>query len=214
MRGAYAPAGMTDRFPLAVLVSGNGSNLQAIFDAAADPAYSAEVVVVISDRSGVKALDLATAAGIPTSVVRWGDFEGPESFTVAVCDAAAQHGAAALVLAGFMRILSALAMERYPDRIVNIHPALLPAFPGTNAVGQALAHGVKVTGVTVHLVDEKVDHGPIIQQAAVPVLAGDSHESLRARIQAVEHEMYPRIVDALARDEISVDGRIVTWDAG
>ena len=113
-----------------------------------------------------------------------------------------------------MRILSALAMERYPDRIVNIHPALLPAFPGTNAVGQALAHGVKVTGVTVHLVDEKVDHGPIIQQAAVPVLAGDSHESLRARIQAVEHEMYPRIVDALARDEISVDGRIVTWDAG
>ena len=202
---------MATRFPLAVLVSGSGSNLQAILAAAVDSAYSAEVAVVISDRPGVRALDRAAAAGVPTRVLCSDDFATRELFTAALCDTAEHHGAAAMVLAGFMRILSALAMERFPDRIVNIHPSLLPAFPGMDAVGQALARGVKLTGVTVHLVDEKIDHGPIIYQAAVPVLAGDTEESLRARIQSIEHEVYPRIVDALIRGAITLDGRTLAW---
>lgn len=205
---------MADRFPIAVLVSGSGSNLQAILDAAADPGYGAEVAVVISDRPGVRALERATKAGVATEVVRWADFETREAFTAAICDAAERHGSRAMALAGFMRILSPVAMERFPDRIVNVHPALLPSFPGAHAVPQALSHGVKLTGVTVHLVDEKVDHGPIIYQEAVPVLAGDTAETLHARIQAVEHAAFPRVVDALARNEISLDGRIVRWDAG
>ncbi len=205
---------MADRFPIAVLVSGSGSNLQAILDAAADPGYAAEVAVVISDRPGVRALERATKAGVPTEVVRWADFDTREAFTAAICDTAERHGSRAMALAGFMRILSPVAMERFPDRIVNVHPALLPSFPGAHAVPQALAHGVKLTGVTVHLVDEKVDHGPIIYQEAVPVLSGDTTETLHARIQAVEHEALPRVVDALARNEISLEGRIVHWDVG
>lgn len=204
---------MADRLPIAVLVSGSGSNLQAVLDAAADPGYSAEVVVVISDRPGVRALQRATEAGVPAVVVRWSDFERRESFTAAICDTARDHGARAMVLAGFMRILSPVAMERFPDRIVNVHPALLPSFPGAHAVPEALAHGVKLTGVTVHLVDEKVDHGPIIYQEAVPVMRGDTVDTLHARIQAVEHAALPRVVDALARGQITVDGRIVGWEA-
>jgi phosphoribosylglycinamide formyltransferase-1 len=202
---------MADRFPLAVLASGSGSNLQAIIDAAAAPGYGAEVVVVISDRPGARALQRAVAAGIPTEIVPFRDYEDRSAFTAAICDAAERHGARAMVLAGFMRILSPVAMERFPDRIVNVHPALLPAFPGAHAVPEALAYGVKVTGVTVHLVDEKVDHGPIIAQETVPVLPGDTADTLHARIQLAEHELYPRVVEALARGELSVEGRIVHW---
>ena len=203
---------MNDRAPLAVLVSGSGSNLQAILDAAAEPTYAARVGVVISDRPGVLALERAAAASVPVEVVAWSSFDTREAFTVAVCDAAERHGASVLVLAGFMRILSPHAMVRFPDRIVNVHPALLPAFPGAHAVPQALAHGVRLTGVTVHLVDEKVDHGPIIYQEAVPVLPGDTEATLHARIQTVEHRVYPQVVDALARGAIEVDGRVVRWE--
>ena len=203
---------MTDRTPLAVLVSGSGSNLQAILDASADSAYGAAVAVVISDRPGIRALERAASAGIPTQVVPWSAHETRAEFTSAVCNAAAAHGAEMMVLAGFMRILAPVAMARFPDRIVNIHPALLPAFPGAHAVSEALAHGVKLTGVTVHLVDEEVDHGPIIYQEAVPVFANDTEETLHARIQAVEHRVYPQVVDALARGSLEVDGRLVAWE--
>ena len=191
---------MTDsRYPIAVLVSGSGSNLQAIIDAAEKPGYAAEIVVVISDRPDVKALDRASTAGIPTEVVAWSDFDSRDEFSSAVCDAAAQHGAEALILAGFMRVLAPIAIERFPNRIVNIHPSLLPSFPGAHAVQDALDHGVTVSGVTVHFIDEEVDHGPIIYQEAIPVLADDDEATLHARIQEVEHRVYPDVVDALGR---------------
>ncbi len=197
--------------PIAVLVSGSGSNLQAILDAARQPGYAARVVAVISDRSGVQALDRAAGAGVPAEVVAWRAYPDRSSFTAAVCAAAERHGARALVLAGFMRILSPEAIAGFPDAILNVHPALLPAFPGAHAVRQALEHGVKVSGVTVHFVDEEVDHGPIIAQEAVPVLPGDDEAALQARIQAVEHRLYPAVVDAFAAGRLRVDGRTVVW---
>ncbi len=204
---------MTDsRYPIAVLVSGSGSNLQAIIDAAEKPGYAAEIVVVISDRPDVKALDRASTAGIPTEVVAWSDFDSRDEFSSAVCDAAAQHSAEALILAGFMRVLAPVAIDRFSNRIINIHPALLPSFPGAHAVRESLAHGVVITGVTVHFVDEQVDHGPIIYQEAVPVLPDDDEATLHARIREVEHRVYPRVVNALARGRLVVDGRDVIWE--
>lgn len=199
-----------DRFPIAVLVSGSGSNLQAILEAARNPAYSAEVVAVISDRPGVHALLRAEAAGIPAHVVDWDGYGDRAAFTAAICDTAEATGARALVLAGFMRILGPAAIARFPNRILNVHPALLPAFPGAHAVRDALDHGVKVTGVTVHFVDEDVDHGPIIAQEPVAVLPADDEASLHARLQVVEHRLFPEVVDAFGRGTLDVDGRRVS----
>jgi phosphoribosylglycinamide formyltransferase-1 len=200
------------RLPVAVLVSGSGSNLQAIIEATAQPDFGAEIVVVISDRRGVYGLDRAAAANLRAVVVPWDEFDDRDRFTEAVCDVAADHGARALVLAGFMRILAPGAIRRFPNRILNIHPALLPSFPGAHAVPQALAHGVRLTGATVHFVDEEVDHGPIISQEAVPVLDGDDETALHARIQEVEHRLLPEALDALARGRLRVTGRHVIWE--
>ena len=189
----------TSRYPIAVLVSGTGSNLQAIIDAAEDPGYGARVVVVISDRPHAKALDRAATVGIPAEVVDWSDYESRDHFSLAICDIADRHKAQALILAGFMRVLAPIAIERFPARIINVHPSLLPSFPGAHAVRDALDHGVTVSGVTVHFVDEEVDHGPIIYQEAVPVLGDDDEATLHARIQEVEHLVYPDVVDALGR---------------
>lgn len=198
---------------VAVLVSGSGSNLQALLDASAgDPGFGARIVVVISDRPGVSALERATRAGVPAEVVRWVEFGDRESFSAAICDTAERYGAEALILAGFMRILSPTAIDRYPNRIINIHPALLPAFPGAHAVPAALAHGVKVSGVSVHFVDDEVDHGPIIAQRAVPVQADDSEETLHARIRKEEHLLLPQVVKAFAAGRLRVDGRRVIWE--
>ena len=205
---AHPPA---PRFPVAVLVSGSGSNLQAIINAAADPAYAADIVAVISDRPGVRALDRASAAAIPTAVVAWKDFADRAAFSNAICDAAQAHGAEALILAGFMRILAPNAIARFPNKILNTHPALLPAFPGAHAVPEAIAHGVKLTGVTIHFVDEEVDHGPIIRQVAVPIEPGDTEATLQSRIQAEEHRVYPEVIDAFARGRLKVAGRAVSW---
>jgi len=200
------------RTPIAVLVSGSGSNLQSILDAAAGADYPAEVVVVISDRPGVKALQRAAAAGVPGVVVAWGDYPDRDAFTVAVCDAAVAHHAEALILAGFMRILAPAALDRFPQRIVNIHPALLPSFPGAHGVAEAIAHGVKLSGVSVHFVDAEVDHGPIILQESVPVRPDDTEETLHARIQQVEHRVYPEVVAAFAAGRLRVAGRHVHWE--
>ncbi len=151
-------------------------------------------------------------AGVDTEVVAWSGFGSRGDFTAAVCDAAEGHGARALVLAGFMRVLAAGAIERFPDAIINVHPALLPAFPGANAIEDALKYGVTVTGVTVHFVDERVDHGPIIHQEAVAVHSDDDAESLHSRIQAVEHRVLPDAVAAYARGILTVEGRHVRWD--
>lgn len=167
------------------------------------------MVRVVSDRPGVPALTKAESAGVETTVVPW---EGDRNaFTAAVCRAVEHAGAAAVVLAGFMRILGPEAIRRFPNRILNIHPSLLPSFPGADAVAQALDYGAKVTGATVHFVDEKVDHGPIIAQVPVEVAANDDEESLHRRIQMEEHRLYPEVVTALARGEITVQGRRVDW---
>jgi phosphoribosylglycinamide formyltransferase-1 len=183
-----------------VLASGSGSNLQAILDASTgSPEYGAEIVLVLSDVPGVKALSRAEDAGVPTAVVEWSDHPDRESFTRAVCDRVEQAGASSIVL------------RRFPGRILNIHPSILPAFPGAHAVPDALEYGTKLTGVTVHFVDEKVDHGPIILQEPVPVLADDDEATLHARIQEVEHRVYPEVVKAFAAGRLHIDGRKVVW---
>lgn len=203
---------MTDPpLPIAVLISGGGSNLRALIDASRRGELGCDIVVVISDRTGAGGIDHASSAGLPTEVVQWQDFDSRAEFTDAVCASADGHGARALVLAGFMRILAAAAIARFPNAIINVHPALLPAFPGAHAVEQALEHGVTLTGVTVHFVDELVDHGPIIVQEPVPVYPDDDATTLHARIQTVEHRLLPEAVAAFARGDIAVDGRHVRW---
>jgi phosphoribosylglycinamide formyltransferase-1 len=194
-----------------VLVSGSGTNLAALIAAiGSDPGFGATIAVVMSDRPGIKALDRAADAGIPVEMV---PFRGSrKAFTKALCRAATTHQAEALVLAGFMRILGPQAIRAFPDRIINIHPSLLPAFPGASAVAEALAHGVTLSGVSVHFVDNKVDHGPIIAQRAVPVLPDDTKESLHARIQWEEHDLYPQVIKAFANGRLRVDGRRVSWE--
>jgi phosphoribosylglycinamide formyltransferase-1 len=202
------------KLPIAVLISGSGTNLQALIDEhdSGDSGYT--IVAVISDRPGVRGLERATAAGIWSGVVAWTDHNSRGTFSTAVCDAAQSQGAELLVLAGFMRILAPVAIERFPHAIVNVHPALLPSFPGADAVEQALAYGVTLTGVTVHFVDEQVDHGPIIAQEAVAIDPLDDSLSLHARIREAEHRILPRVVAALARGEITLRGREVRWLKG
>jgi phosphoribosylglycinamide formyltransferase-1 len=165
--------------------------------------------LVISDVEDCRALARAREASIATAVVC---YSGDRAvFTKEICDVADEAGVDALVLAGFMRILGPEAISRFPYRILNVHPSLLPAFPGVDAVGQALRAGVQVTGVTVHFVDERVDHGPIIAQRAVTVNPGDDEASLHARIQVTEHEVYPRVVRALVEGRLLVDNGKVIW---
>jgi len=192
-----------------VLVSGTGTNLQALLDADISPA---SVAVVISNRPGVQALDRARAANVPAEVVdhRGLSREDFENQMLAILDA---HGVAAIVLAGFMRVLTPLFLARYPMRIINTHPSLLPAFPGLDATAQAIAHGVKVSGATIHFVDGSLDGGPIIAQAAVPVLPDDDATSLHARIQREEHLLLPAAVRSLASGRLSCKGRAVVVSA-
>lgn len=191
-----------------MLVSGSGTNLQALIDhAGGESGFT--VVVVISDRPGVRALDRARTAGIPSVVVRWGGDR--RTFTREVCDTAEEAGAETLVLAGFMRILGAEALDRFPQRILNIHPSLLPAFPGNTPVADTLAHGARVTGVTVHFVDERIDHGPIVSQEAIAVAPDDTEFTLHSRLHELEHRMYPAAVSALARGRLAIEGRKVVW---
>jgi phosphoribosylglycinamide formyltransferase 1 len=193
---------------LAVLISGGGSNLAALLDATRTrPDFGGEVVVVGADRAEARGLGHAAAAGIPTVVhpfARGGDRAAWER---ALADDLAAHEPDVVVLAGFMRILSGAFLARWPDRVVNTHPSLLPAFRGAHAVREALAYGVALTGCTVHLVDEQVDHGPILAQRAVHVLPDDTEETLHERIKAVEHALLPACVEALCHDRIRIEGR-------
>ena len=205
-------APMPPKLPIAVLISGSGSNLQALIDASASDSFGCSIAGVISDRPEAFGLDRAKQAGIPTRTIAWGDFDSREAFTEGVVIAARELGAEALILAGFMRILTASAIAAFPNAIINVHPALLPAFPGAHAIEQALEAGVTETGVTIHFVDELVDHGPIITQHPVPILAGDTPETVRERIQRVEHELLPQVVSAFGFGSIAVDGDTVAWD--
>jgi phosphoribosylglycinamide formyltransferase-1 len=200
---------MTARRTLAVLVSGGGSNLQALLDASAAADFPARVGVVLSNVPGVRALERARAAGVPTVVVPHQDHPGRSSYDAALLAALAPHRVEIVCLAGFMRLVGGDFLRAFPAGVLNIHPALLPSFPGLHAIRQALGHGVKVSGCTVHLVDEGTDTGPIVAQAAVPVLDGDTEETLAARIQREEHRLYPLAVGLLARGEVRREGRRV-----
>jgi phosphoribosylglycinamide formyltransferase-1 len=186
---------------LGVLISGRGSNLQAILNAVRDGKLDARVGVVISNVVGAPGLDRARAAGVPVEVLSHRDFRSREEYDAALVDRLRAHGVDLVCLAGFMRLLSPVFVRAFPGRILNVHPSLLPSFPGLHAQRQALEHGVKVTGATVHLVDEELDHGPILVQRAVPVLEGDDEESLSARIREQEHQIYPEAIAlVLARE--------------
>jgi len=182
---------------LVVLVSGEGTTLQALLDACADPAYGAAVVAVGADRAGIRALERARKAGVSTFVVRLEDCVDRAEFDRRTAAAIADHEPHLVVCAGYMRLLGADVVQRF--HIVNTHPALLPAFPGAHAVRDALAYGVKVSGVSVHVVDEGLDTGPLLAQAAVPVLDDDDERSLHRRIQAVERDLYVEVVGRIAR---------------
>jgi phosphoribosylglycinamide formyltransferase-1 len=194
---------------LGVLASGRGSNLQAILDAIAAGRCPARVGVVVSDRKDAPALDRARRAGIRAIHLDPHAFPDRVSFDDAVAAALDEHGVELVCLAGYMRVLSPPFIRRYPMRILNVHPALLPAFPGLHAQRQALQHGARVAGATVHFVDEGVDTGPIVLQGAVPVLDGDTEETLSARILVEEHRLYPEAVRLFAEGRIEVIGRRV-----
>jgi len=191
---------------IAVLVSGSGTNLQALLD---DPAIAPSIAVVLSDRPGVVALDRAASHGVEAVVLEPSAYPNRDAYTDAVRDALVARSVDAVALAGYMRVLGASFFEAFPDRVLNVHPALLPSFPGAHAVADALAWGVKVTGVTVHLVDEEVDHGPIVLQEAVEVRDDDTPESLAPRVHAVEHRLLPAAVRALLEGRMLVEGRTV-----
>lgn len=187
-----------------VLASGTGSNLAALLARHEDPAYGVRVVGVVSDRPDARALEVAREAGVPTAVVRLGDFDDRADWDEAVTRATAVFEPDLVVLAGFMKILGAPFLERFGGVAINTHPALLPSFPGTHGVRDALAHGVKVTGCTVMLVDAGVDTGPILAQRAVEVFDGDDEATLHARVKAVETPLLVDTVGRIARGELTL----------
>jgi phosphoribosylglycinamide formyltransferase 1 len=192
---------------LGVLVSGNGTNLQAILDAVARGALDARVRCVVSNKSDAAALDRARSAGVPALSISHKAFATREAFDEAVLASLREHGVEWVVLAGFMRVLTPSFLRAWGGRVLNVHPALLPSFPGVNALGQALAHGVKVTGCTVHFVDEGVDSGPIIAQRAVPVLDGDDEMTLGARVHEAEHELLVSVLGDVAAGRVGPHAR-------
>lgn len=191
-----------------MLASGSGTNLQSLID---HPEVRPHIRLVVSDRERARALERARRAGIDSVLVKWKAQSDRTAFSSALADVVEDAGAKGVVLAGFMRILAPGFIERFPHRILNVHPSLLPAFPGAQAVEDALRHAVTVTGVTIHFVEEEVDSGPIIAQRAVPVLPDDTAASLHARIQEEEHRLYPEVVGAFVSGRLSVEGRRVVW---
>jgi phosphoribosylglycinamide formyltransferase 1 len=193
-----------------VLVSGSGTNLAALLDAADNPSYGAVVVAVGADRDGIAALDRAKAHGVPTFVLRVDDFDTRDAWDAAFTDDVAAYDPDLVVLAGFMRLTGAAFLARFGGRCINTHPALLPAFPGMHGARDALSHGVKVAGATVFMVDAGVDTGPIAAQVAVPVRDDDDEASLHERIKVEERAMLVDVVGRMAREGWTVTGRKVT----
>lgn len=192
-----------------VLASGSGSNVQALLDACADPDFPAEISVVISNRKRAGALERARAAGVPAEwVPRFRD-KGPAEHDGRLVSALRAHGVEWVCLAGYMLLVTDVLLSAFPDRILNVHPALLPAFKGLSGAGQAVEHGVRVAGCTVHLVTLGMDEGPVVCQGAVPVLPDDDAETLQARIQRVEHQLFPRALKWAAEGRIRRRGRRV-----
>lgn len=199
---------------IAVLVSGSGTNLQTLIEQLhQEPGSGIDIAVVISDRGGIYALTRAERAGIPTRVVKSQDFKHRVDFDAAISQQIEHFAAELVVLAGFMKLFQPPFVRKYRNRILNVHPTLLPAFPGAHPVADTLAYGVKVAGVTVHFVDEGVDSGPIIAQTAVPVFDTDDEESLHARIQIEEHKLYPQVIKWYAQGKLKIEGRKVSVEA-
>ena len=192
---------------LAVLASGYGSNLQAIIDATKRGVIDGRVVLVISDQRDAYALKRADKHPIESHYLNATNYACREDYDSAVIVLLKDRGIDLVVLAGYMRLLSPVFIDAFPGRIMNIHPSLLPSFPGLGGVGQALKYGVKVSGCTVHFVDENLDTGPIILQEAVPVYDDDTEESLHQRIHSVEHRLYPKAIQLFVQGKISIEGR-------
>lgn len=193
---------------IAVLISGTGTNLRAILDAVDGGTCAAEVCLVASDKKKAKGLELARERGVTTEVVRLADFESREVWDQALTDVVAEYRPELVVLAGFMKVVGTPLVKRFQGRIINVHPSLLPAFPGARGPALALEAGVRLSGCTVHVVDHGVDSGPIIAQAAVPVLPNDDVAQLHARIQHAEHRLLPAVIDALGRGRIELGPRL------
>jgi phosphoribosylglycinamide formyltransferase-1 len=196
---------------IAVLVSGSGTNLQALLD---HPVCGPRIALVLSDRLRVKALERAESHGVESAVLDPKDFDGRASFDRAVADLLRDRGVDVVVTAGYMRLLGPAVLDAYGGRWLNVHPSLLPAFPGMRGVADALDYGVRVTGVTVFLVDEGMDSGPVVSQEAIEVHEDDDRDSLEARVHEVEHRLLPAATAALVEGRIRVDGRKVTIDGG
>lgn len=192
---------------LGVLISGRGSNLQSLIDSQVSGELPARIAVVVSNQPGAPGLDRARAAGIEALTISHRDYGDRDAFDAAIAEALKQRGVTLVCLAGFMRLIGRPLLEAFPNAILNIHPSLLPSFPGVDAQAQALAYGVKVSGATVHLVNGDLDAGPIIAQATVPVKDDDTPESLARRILVEEHRLYPLAVRILLADGWKIDGR-------
>jgi phosphoribosylglycinamide formyltransferase-1 len=203
---------MTRRIPLGVLISGSGTNLQSIIDAIEAHKLDAKIEVVLSNKADAYGLVRAQNHGIPTVVLEHKDFPSREGYDQAVVDLLRARGIELVVLAGFMRLLSPVFVQAYSNRIMNIHPALLPAFPGLHVQKKAVEHGVRFSGCTVHFVNEECDEGPIIIQAVVPVFSDDTEETLAARILTQEHRIYPRAIQLYAEGRLHIIGRKVLVD--
>jgi len=194
---------------IGVLISGSGSNLQAIIDAVEEGRINGELVLVVSNDPDAYGLVRAANHRIPTAVVVHTDYPSREAYDQALVSALQSAGVELVCLAGFMRVITPVFINAFPGRIINIHPALLPAFPGTHGQGQTFAYGTRVAGCTVHFVDDQVDHGPIIIQAVVPVLPDDDEDALAARILRCEHKIYPEAVRLFCDHRLRIEGRKV-----
>lgn len=203
---------MGKKLRLGVLASGGGTNLQSLIDRCADDSLSAEIVLVVANNPGAGALTRAKEAGIPYRCIDHRIYADREVFDRAVVGALQDFGVELVALAGFMRLISGVFLEAFPGRIMNIHPALLPAFPGLHVQRKALEYGARFAGCTVHFVDGGVDTGPIIIQAVVPVLEDDTEETLSARILEQEHRIYPRAIQLFAEGRLRIEGRLVRTD--
>ena len=192
---------------IAVLASGRGSNLKAILKAAKKGEIAGKIALMISDRADAPALDIAREGGIKALHVDPKTYRSRESYDQVLINTLKEEEIDLIVLAGFMRLLSPLFVQAFPLQILNIHPSLLPAFPGTHGIEQAFNYGVKVTGCTVHFVDEGLDSGPVVLQEAVPVIQQESVKTLQQRIQALEHRLYPTAIDLFCRGKLKVEGR-------
>lgn len=211
---AYPESGMK-RVKLGILVSGRGSNLQAIIDSIANGSLAAKIAVVISDQSGAYALERARQNGIPAVPVSPKGYKGKRGeYDALLVRELRTYGVELVILAGFMRIITGTLIAAFPNRIMNIHPALLPAFPGLHVQKAALEYGVRFSGCTVHFVDEGMDTGPIIIQAVVPVLDSDTEESLSARILKQEHRIFSRAIQLYSEGRLRIEGRRVLVDNG